>query len=50
MDVFLLADRLCELARQPQQLAAMAAAARAAAAPEAAARVGDCCEELMHAR
>ncbi len=33
---------------QPSQLAAMAAAAAAAAIPDAAAKVADCCEELIH--
>jgi UDP-N-acetylglucosamine--N-acetylmuramyl-(pentapeptide) pyrophosphoryl-undecaprenol N-acetylglucosamine transferase len=33
----------------PQRLAAMAAATFAAATPDAAARVSDCCEELMYA-
>ena len=32
----------------PGQLAAMAQAAVAAATPDAAARVSDCCEELIH--
>ena len=32
----------------PAQLAAMAQAAAAAATPDAAARVSDCCEELIH--
>ena len=32
----------------PQRLAAMAAASRAAATPDAAQRVSDCCEELLH--
>lgn len=34
---------------QPQRLAAMAAAAFAAASPDAAERVGNCCEDLMYA-
>ena len=34
---------------QPQRLAAMAAAAFAAASPDAAERVGDCCEDLIYA-
>ena len=32
----------------PQRLAAMAAASRATATPDAAERVSDCCEELLH--
>jgi UDP-N-acetylglucosamine--N-acetylmuramyl-(pentapeptide) pyrophosphoryl-undecaprenol N-acetylglucosamine transferase len=32
----------------PQLLAKMAGAAAAAATPDAAARVSDCCEELIH--
>jgi len=35
---------------QPRLLARMAAAAAAAATPDAAARVSDCCEELIHGR
>ena len=34
----------------PQMLVNMAAEARAAATPDAAARVSDCCEELIHGR
>jgi UDP-N-acetylglucosamine--N-acetylmuramyl-(pentapeptide) pyrophosphoryl-undecaprenol N-acetylglucosamine transferase len=34
----------------PQRLSAMAASAAAAATPDAAARVSDCCEELIHGR
>jgi UDP-N-acetylglucosamine--N-acetylmuramyl-(pentapeptide) pyrophosphoryl-undecaprenol N-acetylglucosamine transferase len=40
---------LQELHNDPQRLAAMAAAAFAAATPNAAARVSDCCEELIYA-
>jgi UDP-N-acetylglucosamine--N-acetylmuramyl-(pentapeptide) pyrophosphoryl-undecaprenol N-acetylglucosamine transferase len=40
---------LQEFLGDPQRLSAMAAAAFAAAAPDAAERVGDCCEELMYA-
>ncbi|MDG2045976.1 MAG: undecaprenyldiphospho-muramoylpentapeptide beta-N-acetylglucosaminyltransferase [Halioglobus sp.] len=40
---------LQEFVRTPQRLSAMAAAAFAAAAPDAAARVSNCCEELMYA-
>ena len=40
---------LRELNDEPQRLIAMAAAAFAAATPDAAARVSDCCEELMYA-
>jgi UDP-N-acetylglucosamine--N-acetylmuramyl-(pentapeptide) pyrophosphoryl-undecaprenol N-acetylglucosamine transferase len=40
---------LSALLQTPQRLSAMAAAAFAAAIPDAAARVSDCCEELMYA-
>ncbi len=43
-----LAQLLRGLLAEPGQLAAMAAAALAAARPDATARVGDCCEELIH--
>lgn len=42
-------DLLQALQGDPQRLCAMAAAASAAATPDAAARVSDCCEELMYA-
>jgi UDP-N-acetylglucosamine--N-acetylmuramyl-(pentapeptide) pyrophosphoryl-undecaprenol N-acetylglucosamine transferase len=42
-------DLLRDLSADPQLLSAMAAAAFAAATPDAAARVSDCCEELMYA-
>jgi UDP-N-acetylglucosamine--N-acetylmuramyl-(pentapeptide) pyrophosphoryl-undecaprenol N-acetylglucosamine transferase len=42
-------ELLRELHGNPQRLSAMAAAAFAAATPDAAARVSDCCEELMYA-
>ena len=44
-----LAELLGELLAAPARLADMAAASFAAGIPDAAARVGDCCEELMHA-
>lgn len=40
---------LREFLGNPQRLSEMAAAAFAAASPDAAERVGDCCEELMYA-
>jgi UDP-N-acetylglucosamine--N-acetylmuramyl-(pentapeptide) pyrophosphoryl-undecaprenol N-acetylglucosamine transferase len=40
---------LQDFLRDPQRLSAMAAAAFASATPDAAARVSDCCEELMYA-
>ena len=42
-------DLLRDFLGNPSRLSAMAAAAFAAAAPDAAERVGDCCEELMYA-
>lgn len=46
-------DRVIDLLREfignPSRLSAMASAAFAAASPDAAERVGDCCEELMYA-
>jgi len=42
-------DLLSGFLHNPQRLTSMAAAAFAAAAPDAAARVSDCCEELMYA-
>ena len=44
-----LAEMLRQLLDDPQRLAAMASASLAAATPDAASRVSDCCEELMHA-
>lgn len=41
-------DLLQQLHSNPQRLSAMAAAAFAAATPDAAARVSDCCEELIY--
>lgn len=49
MDEASLAGLLKEYLADPARLAAMAAASRAAATPDAARRVSDCCEELMHA-
>lgn len=40
---------LLDFIARPQRLSAMAAAAFAAGSPDAAERVGDCCEELMYA-
>ncbi len=45
-----LAASLRSYMAHPQMLANMAAEARAAATPDAAARVSDCCEELIHGR
>ena len=45
-----LAASLRSYMAHPQLLAKMAAAARAAATPDAASRVSDCCEELIHGR
>ena len=45
-----LAQALRDFIARPSNLAAMAAAALAAARPDATARVGDCCEELIHGR
>ena len=44
-----LLELLLEFIGQPERLFGMAAAAFAAASPDAAQRVGDCCEELMYA-
>ena len=49
MDKAALESLLRELMATPSRLGDMAAASRAAATPEAANRVADCCEELMHA-
>ena len=49
MDSPSLASLLQEFQASPQRLTTMAAAAHAAARPDAAKRVSDCCEELMHA-
>lgn len=43
-----LAESLGSYMAEPQRLATMAAAALAAATPDAAERVSDCCEELIH--
>lgn len=48
MNVDRLTGELLGYLSLPGQLATMAAAAAAAASPDAAARVSDCCEELMH--
>lgn len=48
MTVAAVRDLLQELLGNPPRLSAMAAAAFAAATPDAAARVSDCCEELMY--
>ena len=45
-----LAASLRSYMTHPQMLVNMAAEARAAATPDAAARVSDCCEELIHGR
>jgi len=50
MDVDSLAGALQDFLVHPQRLSTMAAAAAAIATPDAAARVSDYCEELMHAR
>jgi UDP-N-acetylglucosamine:LPS N-acetylglucosamine transferase len=48
MNVDSLAAALQAYLAHPQRLATMAAAATATATPDAAARVSDYCEELMH--
>ncbi|RLA61319.1 MAG: undecaprenyldiphospho-muramoylpentapeptide beta-N-acetylglucosaminyltransferase [Gammaproteobacteria bacterium] len=50
MDVDSLVAALQGYLAHPQRLSTMAAAAADIATPDAAARVSDCCEELMHVR
>jgi UDP-N-acetylglucosamine--N-acetylmuramyl-(pentapeptide) pyrophosphoryl-undecaprenol N-acetylglucosamine transferase len=48
MTVDSLTETLRGYVAQPQRLSTMAATALAAATPDAAERVSDCCEELIH--
>lgn len=49
MSVEAVVDMLLELLGEPERLARMARASHDAATPDAAQRVADCCEELLHA-